>query len=306
VAFKNEGGNFVFFMQNTLIVKFKKENGMRKEKMRRKVEVFSMCILLVLVCFVPKVSASNDIGIVLLHGSKKATKWIAPLVKQLKKAKIQVVTPEMTWSENRRWDVNSSDTMTEIDNAVASLKNNGATKIFVGGHSIGGSVALAYAINKKDIAGVLLIAPAHTNEMEGFQEQLEANVAYAKQMVNDGKGDEVLSYPGKPCNDVVKANPKVKQMNWSASTSSAIYLSHFAPDAKDTMPENLQKINGNTAVLWIAGKADSWTKTDGEKVFAMAPQNPNNRYIVVKGGHLQTPAKGKKEIVSWVMETGSM
>ena len=95
-------------------------------------------------------------------------------------------------------------------------------------------------------------------------------------------------------------------MNWSVSTSSAIYLSHFNPDAKDAISENLQKINGNTAVLWIAGKSDSWTKIDGEKVFSMVPQNPNNKYIVVKGGHLQTPAKGKKEIVSWVMETGSM
>ena len=276
--------------------------------MRRKSEVFFMCFVLILVCMVPKVSAaaSNEIGVVLLHGSKKATKWISPLVKQLKKAKIQVVTPEMTWSENRRWDVSSSDTMTEIDNAVATLRNNGATKIFVGGHSIGGSVAVAYATNNKDIAGVLLIAPAHTNEMEGFQEQLIANVAYDKQVANDGKGNEVLAYSGKPCNDVAKANPKVKKMNWAVSTSSAIYLSHFDPDAKDTMPENLHKLNGNTAVLWIAGKADSWTKADGEKVFSMAPQNPQNKYIVVKGGHLQTPAKGKKEIVSWVMETGSM
>ena len=112
----------------------------------------------------------------------------------------------MTWSENRRWDVSLSATMTEIDDAVASLKKNGATKIFVGGHSIGASVAVAYAVKKNDIEGVLLIAPAHTNEMEGFQEQLSANVAYAKQMVNDGKGDEVLSYPGKLCNDVFHSN----------------------------------------------------------------------------------------------------
>lgn len=275
-------------------------------QMRRKVEMLLGCVLIVLVCFVPKVSASDEIGVVLLHGSKNATKWVAPLVKQLKKSKIQVVNPEMSWSENRNWDASLSDTMTEIDSAVASLKNNGATKIFVGGHSIGASVAINYAANKNDIAGVLLIAPAHTNEMEGFQEQLAANVAYAKQMIADGKGNDVLAYPGKPCNDVAKANPKVKQLKWAVSTSSAIYLSYFAPDVKDAMPENLQKINGNTAVLWIAGKSDSWTKNDGEKIFGMAPQNPKNKYIVVKGGHLDTPSRGKKEIVSWVMDVVSM
>jgi len=276
--------------------------------MKRKIEMFFMCFLLVLVCLMPKVSAavSNDIGVVLLHGSKNTTKWIGPLVKQLKKAKVQVVTPEMTWSENRRWDVNLSETMTEIDNAVASLQKNGATKIFVGGHSIGGSVAAAYVADHKDIAGVLLIAPGHTNAMEGFQEQLVANVEFARQMVNDGKGNEVTTFPGKPCNDVAKANPKIKKLNWSVPTSSAIYLSHFDPDVKDVMPESIQKIDSKTAVLWIAGKSDSWTKTEGEKAFAMAHQNPNNKYIIVKGGHLQTPDKGKKEIVSWVMTTGSM
>jgi len=99
----------------------------------------------------------------LLHGSKKATKWVAPLVKQLKKSKIQVVNPEMPWSENRNWDASLNDIMTEIDSAVTSLKNNGATKIFIDGHSIGASVAINYSINKNDVAGVFLIAPAHTN-----------------------------------------------------------------------------------------------------------------------------------------------
>ena len=274
--------------------------------MKRKVEVFFICILLGLVCVVSKASASDEIGVVLLHGGKKATKWVAPLVKQLKKSKIQVVNPEMPWSENRNWDASLSDSMTEIDSAVASLKNDGVTKIFVGGHSIGASVAINYAVNKNDIAGVLLIAPAHTNEMEGFQEQLAANVAHAKQMIADGKGDEVLAYAGKPCNDVAKANPKVKQLNWSVSTSSAIYLSYFDPDVKDAMPENLQKMNGNTAVLWIAGKEDSWTKSNGEQIYSSAPNNSNNKYIIVKGGHLQTPDMGKKQIVSWLMETGTM
>ena len=273
--------------------------------MKRKIEVFLMCFVLVLVFAIPKAPAATDnIGVVLLHGYKKTTKWIGPLVKQLKKSKIQVVTPEMTWSENRGWDVNLNETMTEIDNAVASLQKNGATKIYVGGHSIGGSVGLAYATEHKEIAGVLLISP-HTNKMEGFQEQLAANVAYAKQMVSDGKGDEIVNFPGKLCPDIAKSHPKAKNANWAVPTSSAIYLSYFDPDIKDVMPENFQKISKNTAVLWVVAKSDSWI-SDAEKTFAMAPHNPSNKFIIVKGVKLQAPDKGKKEIVSWVMETGSM
>lgn len=278
----------------------------------KRISVLSVLFVMifVMVAFlyaIPKASAAapNDIGVVLLHGMKKTTKWIAPLVKQLKKSKIQVVNPEMTWSENRNWDASLSETMTEIDNAVASLQKNGATKIYVGGHSIGGSVAAAYAAEHEEIAGVLLISPGHTTKMEGFQEQLAANVDYAKQMVSEGKGNEVVTFPGKIFNDVAKSHPKAKNVNWSVPTSSAIYLSYFDPDVKDVIPENIQKVSKNTAVLWVVGKSDSWI-SDGEKVFAMAPQNPNNKYIVVKGVMLQTPAKGKKEIVSWIMETGSM
>ena len=273
--------------------------------MKRKIEVLFMCFILVLVFAIPKAPAeTNDIGVVLLHGYKKTTKWIGPLVKQLKKSKIQVVNPEMTWSENRGWDASLSETMTEIDNAVASLQKNGATRIYVGGHSIGGSVGLAYAAEHKEIAGVLLISP-HTNEMHGFQEQLAANVAYAKQMVSDGKGNEVVTFPGKICPDVAKSHPKAKNANWSVSTSSAIYLSNFDPGVNDIIPENIQKISENTAVLWVVAKSDNWI-SDTEKVFAMAPQNPSNKFIIVKGVKLQSPDKGKKEIVSWIMETGSM
>ena len=249
---------------------------------------------------------SNEIGVVLLHGMNKATQWINPLVKQFKKEKIQVVTPEMTWSENRKWDVSFSDTMTEIDTAVEALRKSGKTKIFVAGHSIGASASVAYASTHEDIAGVLLIAPGHTTEMENFQEELAANVNLAKQMVSVGKSDEVVKFKGKLCTDVAKSNPKANKLDWSVKTSSTIYLSHFDPDFKDLLSENIQKLNSEMAVLWIAGKSDSWTKTDGEKVFAMAPQNPQNKYIIVKGGHLQTPDIGKKEITHWVLETGSI
>jgi len=259
-------------------------------------------------CLSPKISTANpnETGVVLLHGMKKTTKWISPLVKQLEKNKIKIATPEMTWSENRNWDASLSETMAEIDNAVASLRNDGATKIIIGGHSIGASAAALYAAEHSDIAGVLLIAPGHTNEMEKFQKELAQNVELAKQKINDGKGDKVVKFSGKPCTDVARSNPKVNSLDWSVKTTPEIYLSHFDPDFKDSIAENVQKFDSGIPILWIAGKSDSWTKNDGEKIFGMAPQNPKNKYIVVKGGHLDTPSEGKEELVSWVMDSVSM
>lgn len=271
--------------------------------------IFIAAVILTLSLFCTLTSSiaaeANETGVVLLHGNKNATKYISPLVKQLKKAGIQVISPEMTWSEKRKWDASFSDTMAEIDSAVASLKEKGATKIFVGGHSTGASAAVAYSTEHKDIAGLLLIAPAHTSEIENSQEQLAANVELAKQKIAGGEESKKIKFKSKICTDVIREKQITKKKYWYLNTTPKIYLSHFDPDFKDLLADNIQKTDSGTAVLWIAGKYDSWTKGNGEEVFGKAPSNPQNKYIVVGGGHLDTPRKGKKEIVSWVMETGS-
>jgi pimeloyl-ACP methyl ester carboxylesterase len=49
----------------------------------------------------------------------------------------------------------------DVDAAIARLRARGVTQIVVGGMSMGGNSALAYAATHPDVAGVIAMAPAH-------------------------------------------------------------------------------------------------------------------------------------------------
>jgi esterase/lipase len=99
--------------------------------------------LLVLFWIAVSVSAAADqAGVVLLHGKDGAPSNLSDVAKALKKEGFAVITPEMPFSRNRAFDKSWEDCIPEIDNAVALLKKQGAGTIFIGGHSLGASIAL--------------------------------------------------------------------------------------------------------------------------------------------------------------------
>ena len=67
--------------------------------------------------------------------------------------------PEMCWSARRIYDQPLTECFADIDAAVARLKADGFQRIVVGGHSLGGLVALAYAATHDGLAGVIALAP---------------------------------------------------------------------------------------------------------------------------------------------------
>lgn len=247
------------------------------------------------------VKVNKNIGVVILHGMRDPTKWINPLLKQFKKSKITVVAPEMTWSEGRGYDCSFNDSVAEIDKAISQLKKGGASKIFLGGHSTGASAAAAYAVNNHELSGLILIAPGHTNAMEEFESKLASNIALAKEMISAGKNNKKQRFQIFLCLDVAKIFSIAKNAYRSIRTTPEIYLSHFDPDYKDMLPENIKKIGKKTAILMIVGSKDSWAKENAEDILNAASNNPQNKYLEISGGHhLNTPDKGKKEIVTWI------
>jgi len=89
--------------------------------------------------------AGEKIGVVLMHGKNRTASEKSPIGKlayALEVADFIVVAPDMPWSRSRGFDRTYAETMAEIDRAVANLKDKGATKIVVGGHSLGANAAL--------------------------------------------------------------------------------------------------------------------------------------------------------------------
>lgn len=238
------------------------------------------------------IQAEESIGIVLMHGKNGTSKPRSPiglLASFLEDKGILVAIPDMPWSRSRMLEKSYEDSMSEIDEAVNELKDSGATRIVVGGHSMGANAALGYGARREGLAGIVAIAPGHIPESDDFQSNIGNDWKRAKKMVDEGKGDEAVEF-----------NDRNQGQNSQIDASAATYLSWFDPDGPAVMPKNASTLKPGTALLWIIGENDRMNDKGEEYAFNKAPSNGNNAYIVVPGGHKATPKKGKKKILNWL------
>src|SRR6185312_5330849 len=76
---------------------------------------------------------------------------------------MKVTAPPMPWARGQweRISITVEAAHQQIDAMVAQLRAQGAQRIVVGGHSLGANVALSYAAQRGNVAGVIMIAPGH-------------------------------------------------------------------------------------------------------------------------------------------------
>ena len=103
----------------------------------------------------------EGVGVVLVHGKGGGTGPLQPLAAALKKQGALVSIPLMSWrSSYRTYDA----TLDELGVEVARLRQRGARKIVLAGHSMGANLSLGYSAARGGIAGVVALAPGHRPE----------------------------------------------------------------------------------------------------------------------------------------------
>lgn len=242
----------------------------------------------------------GKLGVVLLHGkftfsrgdgrrSPAYDTHISSLAAALQAAGFRVVMPEMPWSRNRVYDRTYEQAMDEIAAAAGKLKAQGADRIVVAGHSMGGNAALGYAALKDGVTGVIAIAPGHDPAAPRFRDAVRSSVAKARAMVKAGKGSEQASFD---------------DMNGGQTgtlvTSAAQYLSFFDPDGNAVIPRNAARLPAGTPLLWVAAEDDPLSRLGPEYAFLKAPTNPLSQYVVVPGSHLLAPDSAITVVVAWL------
>lgn len=242
----------------------------------------------------PPVPAQDQLGVVLMHGKSGTASGksaIGKLARILEKKGFLVATPDMAWSRTRVLDKDYEAAMADIDAAVAALKAEGATRIVVGGHSMGANAALGYGARRDGLAGILAIAPGHVPDVDGFQRTVDYDYKRAQQMVSAGRGDETAAF-----------NDFNEIMGNSITVKASIYLSWFDPEGPAIIPKNAAALRPGTALMWVIGEDDNMLKRgdDERYAFSKAPGHPKSLYVVVPGGHKWAPVKGKKEIIAWL------
>ncbi len=255
--------------------------------------VLSAILFAFVVALSGPVVAAEKIGVIIMHG-----KWgtglpnspVGILAAALSKEGIIALTPDMPWSKTRLYAKDYEETMAEIDKAVVTLKSKGATKIVVGGHSIGANTAIGYGARRDGLAAILAIAPGHLPEGSDWKGKFAADVAKARKAVNAGDGEKKDKFQ-----DINQG--KKKTLNIPAR----IYLSWFAPDGPSIMPVNAANLKPGTPLLWLTGDKDGLHKREGKSyAFDKVPAHAKNAYIVVSSGHGDAPKKGVKEIIKWL------
>lgn len=250
---------------------------------------FSATLVIVLLSL-PSISfpavAGEDLGVVLMHG-----KWGTPdrgipeLASALEWAGIRVETPEMPWSESRHYDKDYEEAMNEIDAAVEKLKERGAKRIVVGGHSMGGNAAVGYAARRDGLAGVIVLAPGHFPGRDTFHKQMGWSYEKAKAMVEAGKGEEAGKF--------VDVN---QGMTENSFAKARVFLSYFDPDGPAVWTNNAPKINPEVPLLLVVGTRDEYAP----RVLYRGTRHPKDDVVIVDAGHSSTPDRGTDAVKLWL------
>ncbi len=235
-------------------------------------------------------SGPIKIGIVLMHGKGGApTKHVADLASSLEAQGFLVANLEMPWSGKRDYDVNVGAAEKEVESALSLLREKGAQKLFVSGHSQGGLFALYFG-GKHILDGVIAIAPGGNVSNALFQEKLGEPVALARKLIAEGKGEEktrLADYEG-------------ARGVFPVTTTPAAYLTWFDPEGAMNQMATIRRMNPAIPVLYIAPTKDypGLLKVK-QQMFDALPKNPRSRLHEPDSSHLNAPSASIKEIVEW-------
>ena len=254
-------------------------------------------ILSLLLAYFPQTRAEADVGVIFMHGKRSSLKprtSVWQLKEKMEDTKLNAVFPKMPWHRDRFMDADFQETLKEIDGLVAKLKSDGATKIVIGGHSMGANVALAYAVIRRNVAGVVMVSPGHRPEGDNWRRSLAEDVAKAKAMVAAGKGDEEAEFGDRNQGDVGTFMMKAK-----------IYVDFWDPEGPVIMSRNVTQLQGIPLMLTRGEKEVSQRKNRGQKtykemIFDKAHEHPKNLYREHDGGHRDTPESGATDIIQWI------
>jgi dienelactone hydrolase len=230
---------------------------------------------------------TGKVGVIFMHGKwAPGTKPLENVRQQLMQAGYLVATPMMPWSNQRQYDKSYEDAMAEIDAAADLLKREGATRIVVGGQSLGANAAIGYGARRSGLMAIVAISPGHIPELSR-DPQVTDSISRAKAMVAAGRGGDSDTFM-----DVNQGEKRMIRM------TAAIYLSYWDPQGPAVIPQNASKLTA--PLLWVVGADDPMLPRGAAYAFDKAPANPLSRYLPVSGGHFTVVQSIGPQVVDWL------
>ena len=235
-------------------------------------------------------SDNNKIGIVIMHGKGGSpTRLVAELASSLQNQGFLVANLEMPWSSKRDYDVSVPVAEQQVEVALNELRDKGAGKLFVAGHSQGGLFALYFG-NKHKVDGVIAIAPGGNISNQLFRDKLGDSVARARKLIAEGKGEEKASL----------SDYENRRGTYTVISPPSAYLTWFDPDGAMNQTKAVQGVSLIIPVLYIAPINDyPGLRKVKQEMFDALPKNPLTKLFEPGANHIEAPTASIKEIVEW-------
>jgi pimeloyl-ACP methyl ester carboxylesterase len=235
-------------------------------------------------------AGAAKIGVVVMHGKGGGPAGlVSGLAAGLESAGYLVRNLEMPWSGKRDYDVNVTAAEQEVEAALAALRDAGAQKLFVAGHSQGGVFALYFG-GGHAVDGIVAIAPGGDTNSPFYRGRVADSLAEARKLVAEGKGAErtrLMDFEG-------------AKGTYPVLTAPAVYVTWFDPDGAMNQTAAVRKMNPATPVLFIAPTNDYPALTRVKNaMFDALPKNPRTKLYEPGATHQYAPTASIQEIIAW-------
>jgi dienelactone hydrolase len=240
-------------------------------------------------------AAQGTIGVILLHGkqgSPQKAQGLRDIASKLESAGMKVVMPSMPWAEGawEKINVTPDQVFDMIDGYAAQLRAQGAQRIVVGGQSLGANVALAYAVARQNVAGVVMAAPGHSpGGSYRNNPSIKEAVDRAGQLAQSGQGNQ--SFSGADDN---------QGSSIRLSTTAGVYAAWMNPRGKASMPVQAPLLPASIPVMVVIGTKDPSYGFTEANIYKPAARNPYSKYLVVEADHRTTDFAASQRIVDWI------
>jgi pimeloyl-ACP methyl ester carboxylesterase len=245
--------------------------------------------------YVSPALAQNDIGVVLMHGKEASPgrpQGMALLEDELKRRGMKVISPRMPWADSdwRSIKVSVEGSHALINGYVAQLRSQGARRIVIGGHSIGGNVALSYAVANSEVAGIVMISPGHSPGFSArtYPDYIPA-VEKANAMVQAGQGNQPITGPDNN-----------QGRKFEVSTTAEVYLSWMSPRRTANMANQAPLLAAKIPVLLLIGNSDPAYSVTENSIYKPAAKHAYSKYLGVPGDHSSALENSLSQVVSWI------
>ncbi len=238
-------------------------------------------------------AAPQGVVVIALHGKGKGRLHpeLVAFAAALAEAGYTTYTPDMPWNGYKApaWTV-----YTFLDALIGRVAAAGE-KVVIAGHSQGAPYSLFYVTDHTpppQVAGIVLMAPAHMlHRSKILQRETAESVVRANQMVAAGSGTEISEFAD--FNRGGGTGFKVVE------TTAQIYLSYFDLESS---PNFLTLISTpKIPLLWVDGSEDLLPRRMRyPEIYALAPSNPKNGYVAVRGGHITMLKNASAPVISWL------